>query len=423
MLTIKLPIINKINITNYMKQYTNVSRFAYNRLLEGKSLSETEKIVKSTMNNIELMNADFIKVAVNQVKNLINKKEKVVFGGKKNWQNYNSNKITKEEYNKNKLLPIMVRGTFHDKGGNRKFKLDIDNNHIIFKPKRNEEIIAKIPNTKQNKLLKNLQILCELGKTYFTCKMSNEFVWITYDENVFSDKKYKPIRQRVCAIDLNPNYIALVVRDKNKIIHKEIIGLYNLNKQNTNKKKHEDVEICKRLVTIAKHYKCEYFIYEKLNIESGDKGKGKNYNRMCNSWRRGIYVEKIQKWCNLYGIKHQGIIPQYSSFVGQIDNPGEFDSIAAAIEMSRRGLLFIRKYCYGEQVEFDFKLKREISLDLVDHWKKKLNLEDISTYGKLYFQIKKARNDYRNLFQFNWFSLRMSSWKSFVSIYLFNKRQ
>jgi hypothetical protein len=38
MLTIKLKLKNPIDISDYMKQYTNVSHFAYNRLLQGHSL-------------------------------------------------------------------------------------------------------------------------------------------------------------------------------------------------------------------------------------------------------------------------------------------------------------------------------------------------------------------------------------------------
>ncbi len=70
---------------------------------------------------------------------------------------------------------------------------------------------------------------------------------------------------------------------------------------NTNKKKHEDHEIAKRLIEIAKHYQCEYFAYEKLNIKSNDKGKGKQFNKSCNNdWRRKRLTESINKWCNIH---------------------------------------------------------------------------------------------------------------------------
>ena len=98
MITIKLKLIESINVNAYMKQYTNVCHFAYNRLFEGKSITQTEKFIKSTMNNIELIDASFIKVAVNEMTGLINESKKckrktVIFGGKNNWSLYNKGKI------------------------------------------------------------------------------------------------------------------------------------------------------------------------------------------------------------------------------------------------------------------------------------------------------------------------------------------
>lgn len=108
MITIKLPI-DEIDITTYQKQYNNIVRFAYNRYQENKTQSQIEKQVKTTMNNIELMDASLIKSAVDNAKNL--KQEKVIFGGKNNWQEYNNKSKTKQEYQAKKLRPISVRGS------------------------------------------------------------------------------------------------------------------------------------------------------------------------------------------------------------------------------------------------------------------------------------------------------------------------
>jgi len=87
-ITIKLPI--QTNITQYLKQYNNIVRFAYNRYQEGNDYkqSDIEHIVKRKMNNIALMDASFIKAAVDKAKHLKDK-PKVIFGSKKNWQRYN----------------------------------------------------------------------------------------------------------------------------------------------------------------------------------------------------------------------------------------------------------------------------------------------------------------------------------------------
>ena len=56
MITIKLPVQNKIDMSNYLNQWNSVVRFAYNRFHDDDNLSlnEVERLVKSIMNNIDL---------------------------------------------------------------------------------------------------------------------------------------------------------------------------------------------------------------------------------------------------------------------------------------------------------------------------------------------------------------------------------
>ena len=424
MITIKLDLIKEVNIGEYQRQFTNIRNFAFNRLIEGNTPNQTEQLVKTKLNNIHLMDVSFQKEAVNEARTFLREDQQtVVFGGKKNRQDYLEKKITKEEYQKKKLSSIIVRGeTSNSKKGNRKFKLDANNNQVIFKPNRNTKIVCKYKKTKRDSMLVKLQKLCELGTTYFTCRLKSDCICITFDETILKEKEYKPIKKRICAIDLNPNYIAVVVRDGENILHKEILGLYHLNRcKNTNKKRFEDYEIVKRLIKTAKHYRCEYFAYEELNIKSNDKGLGKNFNRMCNNdWRRKRLIEGINKWCNIIGIKTQEIIPQYSSFIGQIRNEEDYDSIAAAIELSRRAWLFVSYYKHKDIQEVKGNIvgiQRKLPKHLVDRWKKKLNVKKLTTYKSLYLEIKKSGYSYRNLFDSKSFSFRLKSVKSLVDVY------
>lgn len=421
MITIKLPIITQIDISKYQKQFNNIARFAYNRFQEGKTQSQIEKLVKSTMNNIDLMDSSFIKSAVDSVKQM--KNQKVIFGGKKNWNDYNNNLKTKQEYQKNKLRPISVRGSKLDNRGNRKFQLDIiDNNRIIFKPNKKTKIYLNIPKTKHHSTLILLQRLCEVGQEPFTCAITNESVHITFDETILRKENYVGKKKRILAIDSNPNYVSYVITDHDKVLKKEIIGLKELNEASTNKKKHEDYEIVKRIVEIAKHYKVKHIIHEKLSIESSDKGKGKKFNKLCNNnWRRNRFFENLNKRCNIIGIHIQAVIPEYSSFIGQINHENEYDSIAAALELARRGLLYLSKYYYNENVNVEggiVGIKQNLSNDLADRWKKKLDYEKVFvTYESLYKEIKKMKYSYRHFFQFNWFSFRLKSCKSLIYVH------
>ena len=237
-ITIKLKLIEKINIEDYQKQFSSIRNFAFNRFIEGKSPSQIEQLVKNKLNNIKLLDVSLQKEAVNEARTFLREDQKTVFfGGKKNRKDYQNQKITKEEYQQHKLSSIIVRG--ETGRGNRKFQLDTDNHQIIFKPNQKTKIYCKYEKTKQDKTLIKLQKLCELGTTYFTVRLKPDYVCITFDETILKEKEYKPIRKRICIIDLNPNYIAVVVRHGKSIIHKEIIGLHNLNQcKNTNKKKH-----------------------------------------------------------------------------------------------------------------------------------------------------------------------------------------
>lgn len=422
MITIKLKLTESVNIVNYQKQFTSIRNYAFNRLIEGNTPNQIEQLVKTKLNHIDLMDVSLQKEAINEARTFIREnQQKIVFGGKKNWHDYNKGLITKEEYKQRKLSGIIVRGeTDSNKKGNRKFKLDTENHQIIFKPNRETKIYCKYQKTKRDQILVKLQQLCELGTTYFTVRLKPDYVYITFDETILKEKEYKPIRKRICAIDLNPNYIAVVVRHGKSILHKEIIGLYNLNKASTNKKKFEDYQIVKRLIKTAKHYQCEYFAYESLNIKSGDKGIGKQYNKFCNNdWRRKRIVEGVTKWCNIIGIKIQEVIPEYSSFIGQVRNENDYDSIAAAIEISRRAWLFISYYKYKDVQEVKGNIvgiMRKLPKHLIDRWKKKLDVKKLTTYKSLYLEIKKATYRYRHLFDFKSFSFRLKSIKSLVDI-------
>jgi IS605 OrfB family transposase len=419
-ITIKLKLIETVNIEEYQKQFTSIRNYAFNRLLDGFTPNSIEQLVKTKLNNINLMDVSFQKEAVNEARTFIKEDQrKVIFGGKKNWKDFNNQKISKEEYKKRKLAGIIVRG--ETGRGNRKFQLDTDNHQVIFKPNKNTKIYCKYEKTKIDKILVKLQKLCELGVAYFTARLKSDYICITFDETILKEKDYKSIRKRICAIDLNPNYIAVVVRHGNSILHKEIFGLYNLNQcKNTNKKKHEDHEIAKRLVETAKHYQCEYFAFESLNIKSSDKGKGKSFNKFCNNdWRRNRLIQSITKWCNIIGIKTQEVLPEYSSFIGQIRNENDYDSVAAAIELSRRAWLFVSYYKYKDIKEVKGNIvgiMRKLPTHLKNRWKKKLNVKQFTTYKSLYLEIKKMGHSYRHLFDPKSFSFRLGSAKSLVDI-------
>ena len=120
-----------------MKQYSSVQHFIYNRFADGFSQKQIKDQIKS-LNNIQLMNSWFIQCAFYDIP----QKEKVIFGGKKNYFDRLKGKITKEQFKLNKLSSIYSIGEIVNKSvkSNRFFHLEQDLCSIIFKPNKDTRI-------------------------------------------------------------------------------------------------------------------------------------------------------------------------------------------------------------------------------------------------------------------------------------------
>ena len=415
MITIKKKHNIQLN-DRFIKQYSSVVRYAYKRVINDNitKQSDLESYIKSNMKNIDLLDASWIKAAVKKATEL-SRDKKIYFGGKSNFFKRKYLKINELD----KSIPLDIRGSSNDKG-NRKAKLNLINNEIIFKPSKSEHYNIPLNLSKNEyKLLYQLENQCFKGENYFNIKMDKNYIYISFDESRLKvEESISKIKDRILGIDLNPNWIAFSIKDykSNNLIHKEIIGLKELNKQSSNKKKHELYEIVKYIVNKTIHYQVDKVVIERLSIYSKNNHKGKNYNRMINNdWNRNDFVNNLSKWLNINDIKLIQINPAYSSFMGQIDHPEEYDSVAASLEIGYRGYLLSN----GNK---NYITDRVLNINdlLSTRWKKMIADQIFNTYIELYefFKKKKFLSSYRFLFQCNGFSLRMNSIKSNVLIYL-----
>ena len=110
--------------------------------------------------------------------------------------------------------------------------------------------------------------------------------------------------------------------------------------------------------------------------------------------------------------------PFYTSFIGQVKNTEDYDSIAASKEVAYRGYLMVNSFEVGKYVN-DF-----LSSPITTHWKKMLS--DVMTFKEMhdYFKTKKkSKSSYRFLFNDNeklkWSSFRLKSHKSRVDLVRF----
>jgi len=417
MISYKYRLDKIVGIDGYIRQFNSVVRFAYNRFQDDPNLtlSEVYHIVKSRMQGIDLLDASLMNMGVNKAKGIVD--SNVIFGGKANFIKRIKRKITHDEWKSNRDIPLFLRGSSSDPNGNRKANLNIiESNSIILKLSRETHINIQLPrlSKKHKTQLSILQLLCEEGKACFSLDVSLNSISIIFDENVLCIAQPTVIRDRILSFDMNPNFIGLSVIDwksesDKTVIHKEIISFKDINalshtKYQTNKRKHETLNASKYIVNLAKHYQCQIVVFEKLSIPSADKRKGKQFNKLTNNyWIRNALVSNIKKRCNLSAISFQEIVPQYSSFIGQIMNPDDYDSVAASIELSRRAYLFHKIFIDTSMASKPIVFP-EFNIDQISfQWKDRLSdiPNNINSWKSLFEWTKKSKSSYRFLFSPN----------------------
>ena len=412
-------------IKEYRKQYSSVLHYAYNRRYEGISEKDVEHQI-SSLNNIPLIKSYLKRCAVKNATQLIKDgdNKQLIFGGRKNFIDRCKGKITKDEFLNKRLSKLFIIGEANQHG-NRMVVINDDLLSFTFKPTIKDKIVLLVNGRykKYKSILNKLYHLQQDKQISITYQLDNEYVYLTYDETLLNQYvEYQPIKNRIFAIDLNPNYIGWSVVDwknssKFEVVKSGVISIKDINdidfglkgksseskerKYINNKRIFETYEISKLLVNTAKYYRCEVFGLEELNIKSKDRDKGKHYNKLVNNvWNRNKLVNNIKKRCNVYSIRVMLVKPNYSSFVGNflfrdLNLP---DMIFASIEIGRR--------CYEFKVQYIDKTKdkrNNIILPDVDDFNDRYikSLEEFNIPGEIkdlvgvYNFLKNAKSRYR----------------------------
>jgi hypothetical protein len=346
--------------------------------------------------------------------------------------------------------------------GNRFFGFSgLKDGNIIFKPSKTNRfnINFKAHSKTMMRKLYALELLALDKNMPLSVKLSKNEIQITYDEQMLHDTKfdakkiYKKIahikdkekrknilrkehikhekrlfkgknKNRYCATDPNPDGIGVVIMDRLsndpkgefKVLHKEFIDFSGLSKKlklsstdekqkkQNNKRRYELSIAVKYIFELMKHWKVSHFVSEELNIKERNVGN-KNANRKINNvWNRTLLTDLFEKYVNIDGLKWIQINPAYSSFIGNILY-NEYDPIAAAIEIGRRGIV---KYIKNSSLypEFDktwiingLEKRNKISKKMYD------KLHDCETWNGLYGLCSTAKKSVRRkLSEFDNFS-------------------
>ena len=382
-----------------------------------------------------------------EANSLVTKGKHIIFGGKNNFKSRMKGLISRDEFKKNRLSSIYSIGEPLKKG-NRLFKI-IDIDTIVFKPHKDEhyELKLKCTSRKYRRYLELLIQHQELKDLSITYKLSHENIWISFDESILKNEvnQFKKFDNRVLAIDMNPNYIGYSIIDwvdteKFNVIDKGVLSLKNLNdsennyqhsskcnssdfklKYFKNKRKFEILECVKFLKNKMVHYRCGCFSIENLNFKRKNSNKGTKFNKLCNrQWDRTIFVNCIEKWCNIYGVYLAKVYPEYSSIVGNLVYR-EFkcpDMVLASFEISRRGFEYYHQYVLKDRnlkknivlIELTSSIKSKIqkSLEELESRVEFDNLIDLSS------KLKKLKCKYRFPHSFESLSQKLLKFQNFL---------
>ena len=401
MKTIKLKIMNSIDLDYELRTYNSVVHFAYNRFHDDVSIKE--KDVRSQVNQLfkGKLNSWLLQCAIKEGKSIQegHGDKKVIFGGKTLYKRYLRKLISKEEFNKQRQLPLLSQGEMLHKD-NRMFDFHFDNQSLTFKISKVKHIDIQLGNIHRNlqKELNKLNELCYDKKAAVSIRLNNDYIWITYDEKLSdSSMKFNELKDnRVMGLDLNPNYIGLSViefdKDNNfNVLYKQVFDLKLLTEKTTsnNKRHYEIIKICHTINGLINYWKCKKLSLEDLNIKSNDKGQGKCFNRLCNNvWDRTLVTNKLTMLSNIYGYELVKVNPAYSSFIGNLSYGDKTtpDMIAASIEIARRGYKkYERNWFYPV-----FNIER-----LDEQWKQ--TLTGVKDWKNAFIKIKNSKVKYRVL--------------------------
>jgi len=438
MITVKLPYkTNKIElncINNIRRVYSSCYRFSFNRFERDKL---NEKQIRLLVKDKFKINSWLTQCSIKDAEGLFksrlvsNDKTKIIFGGRLNLSNYLKKSIDKNTYRNFRLRDLNIQGEQLQKG-NRLFSLDIiSGNKITFKPSRDVKIDLELPKLRKSikRQLYKLEELSKDRKITYTVRLSDKFVYITFDEKLVADNSnYKGFENRLLGIDLNPNYIGYSIietksDDTFKVIYKEVVNLKQLtiksNKSSNhkytkyliNKHQYELIESIKHIIAKAKQYKVSKVIVEELNIKSRDSKKGKVFNRLTNNkWNRNLIISNLKKRCNIDNIKAIEVLSYYNSFIGNINygSRNTPDMIASSIEIARRGINKFKKgWIYPQYKNAD---------RLNELWKQTLDWS-LYTWIDLFKHIKNSKLTYRIPLNEDLKSFSLKSYKSKIKLY------
>ncbi|KXG77869.1 hypothetical protein AN618_08810 [Fervidicola ferrireducens] len=347
-------------VADLMRRWSSCVRFAYNRLLEGKSRNELKRDLQGVFN----LNSRYVDDAIMKAKSVLEScKEreenpgKVIFGGrnlfeklKKRHINGNEYKKLQQEWQERRKGNLYSRGD-KSKKGNLNTRIEIDENGAVLRINVGERkyVYARIQagckkGKSREELLEAISTCQEAYSVELKLKNGKIYAYFTIEENfpeVLITKE-----NGIIGIDINayPDHIAWSETDENgNLASYGKIPMPELVNGSSDKREYYRWQYAHEIVRLAEEKKKAIAI-ERLDIK--DKGKrgdfsGRKSRRIRHSFSYRSLIEKIKVLSKRKGIQVIEVNPAYTSVIGMLKYAPQYmisKDVAAAYVIARRGL-------------------------------------------------------------------------------------
>ncbi|BAL81526.1 IS200/IS605 family accessory protein TnpB-related protein [Caldisericum exile] len=347
-----------------MRKFSSCMRYAYKRLLEGKVRKDLKKELQPIFNiNSRYVDDAIMKAqsVINSYKELNKNPTKVIFGGRKLFNQLKSKHLTGKRYKelkrewKEKRLLLYSRGD-KTKSGNLNIRLikENDNWYLRINTDNRQWIKAKIIRKVKRGTDKWIDFIwrlteAELTNNYFPysveIKQKNGKIYanISYEE-IIPEIKYTK-ENGIVGLDINasPIHIALanVSIDGNLIRYKPI-SLHELIGKTKNQREYLLWQIAYKVINYAKENEKAIAIERLEGINKGYRGDGKpKLRKRFEHWSYKSLLTKIKILGQRNGMQVIEVNPAYTSIIGAYKYCPQYlidKDIAGAYVIGRRGL-------------------------------------------------------------------------------------
>ena len=289
------------------------------------------------------------------------KGKKVVFGGRKAWENLKSGTITKDEWLKHRDSQIYCRGDkTHE--GNLNIRIVGKTLRITVGTRKWVSYKLFVP----EKYRRELKTLLASGQAYnirLKCK-DDQYFKVMIDYQIEPPEVFIDFQNGVIGVDTNPDRIAVadVTADGNLIATETLIN--NRILFGSSDKRDYDIGcLVKKVIGYAQE-RSKGIIFEDLKFDK-DKSGSKKWKRKQSNFVWKKFITLLERKCIENGIQYKKVNPAFTSIIGKYKYRWMYKTSiheSAAFVIGRRGL------GYNEKLSFykaDAKKVKELVLGTV----------------------------------------------------------